>query len=57
MKHLVIFCTENRVCSAVCNFKNTLPTVEDIEEMQKDVQRIENLVQTPTIINWLPISE
>ena len=45
------------VCSAVCNFKNTLPTVEDIEEMQKDVQRIENLVQTPTIINWLPISE
>ena len=57
MKHLVIFCTENGVCGAVCNFKNTLPTVEDIEEMQKDVQRIENLVQTPTIINWLPISE
>ena len=57
MKHLVIFCTENGVCSAVCNFKNTLPTVEDIEEMQKDVQRIENLVQTPTIINWLPINE
>ena len=51
MKHLVIFCTENGVCSAVYNFKNTLPTVEDIKEMQKDVQRIENLVQTPTIIN------
>jgi len=57
MKHLVIFCTENGVCSAVYNFKNTLPTVEDIKEMQKDVQRIENLVQTPTIVNWLPISE
>lgn len=57
MKHLVIFVTENGISSAVYNFKNTPPTVEDIKEMQKDMQKTEDLIQMPVIVNWLPISD
>lgn len=57
MKHLVIFVTENGISSAVYNFKNTPPTVEDIKEMQKDMQKTEDLIQMPAIVNWLPISD
>lgn len=55
MKHLVIFVTECGISSAVYNFKNTPPTVEDIKEMQKDMQKTEDLIQMPAIVNWLPI--
>lgn len=57
MKHLVIFCTENGIYSVVYNFKNIPPTIEDINEMQKDIQKMENLIQMPAIVNWLPISD
>lgn len=57
MKHLVIFYTESGMCSAIYNFKNIPPTVEDIKEMQKDMQKTESFVQTPVIMNWLPISD
>lgn len=57
MKHLVIFCTENGIYSAVYNFKNIPPTTEDIKEMQKDIQKTENLIQMPAVVNWLPISD
>ena len=57
MKHLVIFYTENGIYSAVYDFKNIPPTIEDINEMQKDTQRMENLIQMPAIVNWLPISD
>lgn len=57
MKHLVIFYTENGVCSAVYNFKNIPPTIEDIKEMQKDIQKTESLIQMSAIVNWLPISD
>lgn len=57
MKHLVIFVTENGISSAVYNFKNTPPTVEDIKEMQKGMQKTEDLIQMPAIVNWLPISD
>lgn len=51
MKHLVIFVTESGISSAVYNFKNTPPTVEDIKEMQKDMQKTEDLIQMPAIVN------
>lgn len=57
MKHLVIFVTENGISSAVYNFKNTPPTVEDIKEMQKEQKTYEDLIQMPAIVNWLPISD
>ena len=57
MKHLVIFYTENGIYSAVYNFKNIPLTTEDINEMQKDTQKMENLIQMPAIVNWLPISD
>lgn len=57
MKHLVIFCTENGIYSAVYNFKNIPPTIEDIKEMQKDIQKTESLIQMPAVVNWLPISD
>ena len=57
MKHLVIFYTENGIYSAVYNFKNIPPTTEDIKEMQKDIQKTESLIQTPAVVNWLPISD
>ena len=56
MKHLVIFCAENGICSAVYDFKNIPPTIEDIKEMQKDVQKMKSLIQMPVVVNWLPIS-
>ena len=56
MKHLVIFYTENGIYSSVYNFKNIPPTIEDIKEMQKDIQKMESLIQMPAIVNWLPIS-
>ena len=57
MKHLVIFYTENGIYSAVYDFKNIPPTIEDINEMQKDTQKMENLIQMPAIVNWLPNSD
>lgn len=57
MKHLVIFYTENGIYSAVYNFKNIPPTIEDIKEMQKDIQKTESLIQMPAVVNWLPISD
>ena len=57
MKHLVIFYTENGIYSAVYDFKNIPPTIEDINEMQKDIQKVESLIQMPAIVNWLPISD
>lgn len=57
MKHLVIFYTEKGIYSAVYIFKNIPPTIEDIKEMQKDLQKAESLIQTPAIVNWLPISD
>lgn len=57
MKHLVIFYMENGIYSAVYDFKNIPPTIEDINEMQKDIQKMENLIQMPVIVNWLPISD
>ena len=57
MKHLVAFYTENGVCSAVYNFKNIPPTVEDIIEMQKDMQKTKNFVQEPAVVNWLQVSD
>ena len=57
MKHLVIFYTENGIYSAVYDFKNIPPTIEDIKEMQKDLQKMESLIQMPAIVNWLPISD
>lgn len=56
MKHLVIFYTENGIYSAVYDFKNIPPIIADINEMQKDIQKMENLIQMPVIVNWLPIS-
>ena len=49
--------TENGIYSAVYDFKNIPPTIEDINEMQKDTQKMENLIQMPAIVNWLPISD
>ena len=57
MKHLVIFYTGNGIYSAVYGFKNIPPTIEDIKEMQKDIQKMESLNQMPAIVNWLPISD
>lgn len=57
MKHLVVFFAENGVYSASYDFKNVPPTIKDIQEIQKDLQRQLNLVNAPTIVNWLPISE
>lgn len=57
MKHLVIFYTENGIYSAVYDFKNIPPIIADINEMQKDIQKMENLIQMPVIVNWLPISD
>lgn len=57
MKHLVIFYTENGIYSAAYNFKNIPPTIEDIKEMQKDIQKTESLIQMPAVVNWLPISD
>lgn len=57
MKHLVVFFAENGVNTAVYNFKNVPPTIKDIQEMQKDLQSQLDLVNTPAIVNWLPISE
>ena len=57
MKHLVIFYAENGIYSAVYDFKNIPPTIEDIQEMQKDMQKMESLIQMPIIVNWLPISD
>lgn len=57
MKHLVILYTENGIYSAVSDFKNIPPTIEDINEMQKDIQKMENLIQMPAVVNWLPISD
>ena len=57
MKHLVIFYTGNGIYSAVYDFKNIPPTIEDIKEMQKDIQKVKSLIQMPAIVNWLPISD
>lgn len=57
MKHLVIFYAENGIYSAVYDFKNIPPTIEDIKEMQKDLQKMESLIRMPAIVNWLPISD
>lgn len=57
LKHLVIFYTENGIYSAVYDFKNIPPIIADINEMQKDIQKMENLIQMPVIVNWLPISD
>ena len=35
MKHLVIFYTENGIYSAVYNFKNIPPTIEDIKDTKR----------------------
>lgn len=57
MKHLVVFYAESGVYSMVYDFKNVLPTIKDIQEMQNDLQRQENMRNTPAVVNWLPISE
>lgn len=57
MKYLVVFFSENGVHTASYDFKNVPPTIKDIQEMQKDLQRKLNLANAPAIVNWLPISE
>lgn len=57
MKHLVIFYAENGIYSVVYDFKNIPPTIEDIKEMQKNLQKMESLIRMPAIVNWLPISD
>lgn len=57
MKYLVVFFSENGVHTASYDFKNVPPTIKDIQEMQKDLQRQLNLANAPAIVNWLPISE
>lgn len=57
MKHLVVFFAENGVHTVVYNFKNVPPTINDIQEMQKDLQNQLDLVNMPAVVNWLPISE
>lgn len=57
MKHLVIFYTENGVYNAVYDFKNVPPTIKDIQVMQKDLQKQEDMLTTPAVVNWLPISD
>ena len=57
MKHLVVFYSENGIYSAFYDFKNVPPTIKDIQEMQKDLQEWGNMRNTPTVVNWLPISE
>lgn len=55
MKHLVIFVTEHGVVSAVYDFKNSPPMIEEIQNMQYDMKNQKELHQTPVIINWLPV--
>ena len=57
MKHLVIFYTENGVYNAAYDFKNVPPTIKDIQVMQKDLQKQEDMLTTPAVVNWLPISD
>lgn len=57
MRHLVIFITEDGVCSAVYTFKHVPPTIEDIKFMQEDMRISNNFIQTPAAVNWLPISD
>lgn len=57
MKHLVVFFAENGVHTASYDFKNVPPTINDIQEMQKDLQNQLDLVNAPAVVNWLPISE
>lgn len=55
MKHLVIFVTEHGVVSAVYDFKNSPPMIEEIQNIQYDMKNQKELRQTPVIINWLPV--
>lgn len=57
MKHLVVFYAESGVYSMVYDFKNVPPAIKDIQEMQKDLQRQENMRNALAVVNWLPISE
>lgn len=57
MKHLVVFYAESGVYSMVYDFKNVPPAIKDIQEMQNDLQRQENMRNAPAVVNWLPISE
>lgn len=53
--HLVIFYTERGVISARYFFKNVPPSLNDIKEMQKDLQKLAQLKEEPVIVNWLPV--
>lgn len=53
--HLVVYLSENKTFTMVQNFKHVPPTISDIIEMQQMVQKEQCLLDTPTIVNWLPI--
>lgn len=55
--HLVVYLSGDKTFTMVQNFKHVPPTISDIIEMQQMVQKEQCLLNTPVIVNWLPIQE
>ena len=58
MRSLVVFIADNeRIIRGVYEFDHNPPTIEDIEEAEESLQKSNNLMGRPILVNWMPLSE
>ena len=57
MHYLVVFATDKGFVTINFHFKHFPPTIDEVEAIQKYVQKKVNLTEMPVIVNWLPLSE